>query len=71
MYDLHPEGQLADSQWKIVRSDIKALLNQPIGNAPWKDILRHNMDETLAGRADSLEVSEESTCDFSTNTGRD
>ena len=65
MYDLHSEGQLPEGQWKIVRTDIKAILAQPGGRAMWHDIMRHNVDDGFKGWVDSLEGSDETTYEFS------
>ena len=44
MFDLYREGQLPESQWKVVTTDLKAILNTPGGLALWSDILVHNYD---------------------------
>ena len=66
MFDLHQEGQLPDSQWKVVRTDMKAILQTPGGFALWNDILIHNYEVEFISYVNSLRDSEEDTFDILT-----
>jgi hypothetical protein len=64
MFDLHNEGQLPESQRKVVRTDIKAVLQTPGGFALWNDILVHNYEGDFVSYVSSLRDSEECTFDI-------
>jgi hypothetical protein len=64
MFDLHQEGQLPESQWKVVRTDIKAVLQTPGGFALWNDTLVHNYDGRFVSFVSSLRASGENTFDI-------
>mgnify|MGYP001825533351 FL=1 len=64
MFDLHNEGQLPESQWKVVRTDMKGVLQTPGGLALWNDILIHNYERSFIDFATSLLESDENTFDI-------
>ena len=54
MYDLHQEGQLPDSQWIVVRTDLLALFTTPGGNRFWQEIGRLNVADDFKKWVDDL-----------------
>lgn len=48
MYDLHQEGQLPESQWIVVRTDILASLTTKGGLQFWKEIGSLNVSQEFA-----------------------
>jgi hypothetical protein len=48
MYDLHQEGQLPESQWIVVRTDILASLTTTGGLQFWKEIGSLNVSQEFA-----------------------
>ena len=64
MFDLHNEGQLPESQWKVVRTDLKALVESPGGLKMWKELIVHNHDQPFVDFVNSMIESNEQTFDF-------
>jgi hypothetical protein len=48
MYDLHQEGQLPESQWVIVKTDIHAMFDEGGGRQFWQDIGQNNVSPEFA-----------------------
>ena len=61
MYDLHREGQLPESQWIVVRTDIKACFSTAGGKRVWDEIGRLNVSPDFAKWVKELLKSGEST----------
>ncbi|MEP4484998.1 MAG: hypothetical protein ABJ013_05175 [Halioglobus sp.] len=54
MYDLHQEGQLPESQWFVVRTDIKASFSTEGGKRFWEKIGRLNVSPEFAKWVEEL-----------------
>ncbi len=54
MYDLHQEGQLPESQWLVVRSDIHASFSTAGGRRFWDEIGRLNVSTAFAQSVEEL-----------------
>ena len=54
MYDLHHEGQLPESQWVVVRTDIHASFSTEGGKRFWDEIGRLNVSPEFAKWVEEL-----------------
>ncbi len=61
MYDLHQEGQLPESQWVVVRSDIQASFSTEGGKRFWDEIGRLNVSPEFAKWVEELLKNSEPT----------
>lgn len=64
MYDLHQEGQLPDSQWIIVKTDLHAMFGGGGGLKFWQDVGERNVSPEFAGFVNEMLSSGSSPYDF-------
>ena len=64
MYDLHQEGQLPESQWIIVRTDIHSMFGGGGGLKFWQDVGERNVSPEFAGFVNEMLSSGSSAYDF-------
>jgi len=64
MYDLHQEGQLPESQWIIVRTDIHSMFGGGGGLKFWQDVGERNVSPEFAGFVNEMLSSGSSPYDF-------
>ena len=64
MFDLHQEGQLPESQWTVVRTDILALFSTAGGRAFWRDIGEKNVSVEFAAFVNGMLSSDEIAYEF-------
>jgi len=64
MYDLHQEGQLPESQWIIVRTDIHSMFCGGGGLKFWQDVGERNVSPEFAGFVNEMLSSGSSPYDF-------
>ena len=64
MYDLHEEGQLPESQWIVVKTDIHSMFGGGGGLNFWQDIGQKNVSPEFAGFVNEMLSSGSSPYDF-------
>ena len=64
MYDLHQEGQLPESQWIIVKTDIHSMFGGGGGLKFWRDVGERNVAPEFAGFVNEMLSSGSSPYDF-------
>ncbi len=64
MYDLHQEGQLPESQWVIVKTDIHSLFGRGGGLKFWQDVGQRNVSPAFAGFVNGMLSSGSRAYDF-------
>ena len=64
MYDLHQEGQLPESQWIVVRTDIHSMFGSGGGLKFWQHIGQKNVSPEFAGFVNEMLSSDNSAYDF-------
>ncbi len=64
MYDLYQEGQLPESQWVIVKTDMHAMFGVGGGLRFWQDVGERNVSPEFAGFVNEMLSSGSSAYDF-------